>query len=540
MDTQMTTRWDFIGLSTDAKPTPTTSPKVVDGSTFFEADTSTLYFWTRGQWYEKTATGGGGGGGGGGLSSVAHDGTLTGAGTNANPLKVDTSKIAQKSDIPEFSEDHNAPSSGSNFEPVDLSYLVETVDGENWKWSGSSGEAAGWWRTNKLEFIPGYTYRFINFPRNMYQYDETGARGATADLGAGRDVTYTIPNDVHYIGFYANGTMRTGLQMYRITPTSEESEALEDANLKADHLSLTLQNLKTSSVIDSIVPLKGKTIVNFGDSIFGNFYAPTDVSSYLASYTGANVYNCGFGGNTMAVHRNANYGLFSFPSLVDGIVDNDWTAQDTALGSSWEAPETYAARLATLKSIDFSNVDIITVAFGTNDWNFSYPIDNEQNPKDTLTYCGGFRYAIEKLLTAFPQIRVFTCTPIFRTRLDENHQVIEYSDTWANGNGKKLFEFAAALKDLSSEYNIKCIDNYYETCFNKLNRTIYYRTNDGTHPNEAGRKVIAFNIANGITSSGAGWGGKTANPSDMATKTWVGQQGFLTLSDLPVYNGGAN
>jgi hypothetical protein len=37
----------------------------VDGSTFFEADTSTLYFWTRGQWYEKTATGGGGGGGGG-------------------------------------------------------------------------------------------------------------------------------------------------------------------------------------------------------------------------------------------------------------------------------------------------------------------------------------------------------------------------------------------------------------------------------------------------------------------------------------------
>lgn len=55
MDTQMTTRWDFIGLSTDAKPTPTTSPKVVDGSTFYEADTSTLYFWTRGQWYEKTS-----------------------------------------------------------------------------------------------------------------------------------------------------------------------------------------------------------------------------------------------------------------------------------------------------------------------------------------------------------------------------------------------------------------------------------------------------------------------------------------------------
>lgn len=39
----------------------------------------------------------------GGLSSVAHDDTMAGAGTNASPLKVDTTKIAQKSDIPDTS-----------------------------------------------------------------------------------------------------------------------------------------------------------------------------------------------------------------------------------------------------------------------------------------------------------------------------------------------------------------------------------------------------------------------------------------------------
>ena len=53
--TENYTRWDFIGLSTDAKPTPTTSKKVTDGSTFYEADTSKLYFWTKDQWYEKTS-----------------------------------------------------------------------------------------------------------------------------------------------------------------------------------------------------------------------------------------------------------------------------------------------------------------------------------------------------------------------------------------------------------------------------------------------------------------------------------------------------
>lgn len=55
-------RWDFIGLSTDEKPTPANSEKVVDGSTYYCSDTSKLYVFCKDTWYEKTATGGGGGG----------------------------------------------------------------------------------------------------------------------------------------------------------------------------------------------------------------------------------------------------------------------------------------------------------------------------------------------------------------------------------------------------------------------------------------------------------------------------------------------
>ena len=56
-------RWDFIGLSTDTKPTPETSPKVVNGSTYYCSDTSKLYVWYKDQWYERKPLGGGGGGG---------------------------------------------------------------------------------------------------------------------------------------------------------------------------------------------------------------------------------------------------------------------------------------------------------------------------------------------------------------------------------------------------------------------------------------------------------------------------------------------
>lgn len=54
MITQNKTRWDFIGLSSDDKPTADNN-KVTDGSTYFEADTSKLYFWTDGRWYQKTS-----------------------------------------------------------------------------------------------------------------------------------------------------------------------------------------------------------------------------------------------------------------------------------------------------------------------------------------------------------------------------------------------------------------------------------------------------------------------------------------------------
>ena len=54
MDILQNTRWDFIGISSESKPT-TATHRVVNGSTFYEADTSKLYIWVNGEWYEKTS-----------------------------------------------------------------------------------------------------------------------------------------------------------------------------------------------------------------------------------------------------------------------------------------------------------------------------------------------------------------------------------------------------------------------------------------------------------------------------------------------------
>lgn len=80
-------RWDFIGLSTDTKPTPATSEKVVDGSTFYCSDTSKLYVYCRDNWYERKALGGGGG-----TSYTAGNGIVL----NDDTISVDTDVIQEK------------------------------------------------------------------------------------------------------------------------------------------------------------------------------------------------------------------------------------------------------------------------------------------------------------------------------------------------------------------------------------------------------------------------------------------------------------
>ena len=81
-------RWDFVGLSTDTKPTPETSEKVVDGSTFYCSDTSKLYVFCKDTWYERKALGSGGGG----TTYTAGDGIDI---TN-DTISVDTDTIQEK------------------------------------------------------------------------------------------------------------------------------------------------------------------------------------------------------------------------------------------------------------------------------------------------------------------------------------------------------------------------------------------------------------------------------------------------------------
>jgi lysophospholipase L1-like esterase len=267
---------------------------------------------------------------------------------------------------------------------------------------------------------------------------------------------------------------------------------------------------KIFHITDVKKALTGQTIVNFGDSIFGKRRSPNDISTTIEEITGATTYNCGFGGTTAGTHYSNLYDPFTLHAIADSINSGSWTVQDNGITAGGTTiPEYFAETVTLLKSIDFSKVDIITIAYGTNDWNFgTYPIDDPNNNKSINSYAGAIRYSIEKILTAYPRIKIFLCTPIFRYFLDSSYAVIDDSDTHLNTNNVKLTDFIAGLKGVAEEYHLPCIDNYYALGFNRLNRLYYFPSNDGTHPLYTGCHLIAENMAHALT------GDYTSQPID--------------------------
>lgn len=242
-------------------------------------------------------------------------------------------------------------------------------------------------------------------------------------------------------------------------------------------------------------PLKlaGKKMVNFGDSIFGRGgQGVGGISGRIAYKTGATVYNCGLSGSTYTLRNiasSAGYNPFALCSLADAIASGDFSAQETAL-SEEQKPDQAPVVTALLEGLDFSAIDYVTIALGTNDFGSSMPLDNENNPKDKTTVCGSLRHSIETLLTAYPKALIVILSTIYRASISGG----VWADRGANSLGLTLQDYNDALKGVADEYHLKFIDNF-NVGFNRFTASQYYASNDGTHPDIAGFEVLAENIS---------------------------------------------
>lgn len=240
------------------------------------------------------------------------------------------------------------------------------------------------------------------------------------------------------------------------------------------------------------INLQGKHVAVFGDSIIGNTRDNTSTPSYISKFTGATVYNFGFGGCRMSVHVR-EWDLCSMYRLADDIYNESFSDLEAAVsGSGWSGmPGYFSNTVAWLSACDFSKVDAIIISYGTNDYREETSVlDNPNNKFDTSTVCGALRYSIKQILSKYPKIQILVTCPIFRTFFEEGTTTPEeYSDTKDWGSGT-LIQYAEAYKQACADMNVPFLDLYHKTSFNPYTRLYFYPTDDGTHPNEKGRERI--------------------------------------------------
>ena len=250
-------------------------------------------------------------------------------------------------------------------------------------------------------------------------------------------------------------------------------------------------------------PLNGKNIVFFGDSLTGNFQPPNDFPSMIAAATGANVYNLGVGGTGATYVSSDPRKDFSLVALADSIASGDYTAQiNSGLSITYAADgpsgfidtgiDYIPTRITTLQSIDWSSIDMAVIAVGTNDWAQGRHVKNNSDSLDVTTFYGALNYAIDTLLTAYPQIRILLVTPSWRW---DTGSPYKDSDTWQL-YGNYLSEFCDAEKEVAELYHLNVYDQYSIGGFNKPNRLNYFYSNDGTHPKLKGRQLMGSKIGN--------------------------------------------
>lgn len=235
-------------------------------------------------------------------------------------------------------------------------------------------------------------------------------------------------------------------------------------------------------------------IVFLGDSIIGQVRDETSVTALLEERLEIQVFNGAMGGTGMSrkdmqKKMSSSEDSLSMAALASAIGYGDFGVQKTVQLNN-PGTEYFGETIDGLEKIDFSQVEILFIEHGVNDYNAGVPIYNAQNPWDTYSYAGALRTSLRILTERFPELRIILVTPTYSWFL-ANEQTCEQ---WYSGYGY-LEDYVEAQKHIAGEFGIELIDNYSSLYSHESWDDWQQYTIDGLHPNEEGRRLIADSIA---------------------------------------------
>ena len=252
------------------------------------------------------------------------------------------------------------------------------------------------------------------------------------------------------------------------------------------------------SVEDIALPLKGRRIVCFGDSVteFKNESSGLRYSDILMRISGAEVLNAGIGGTRLAYRAVPSttpadnqecVAAFEIVSLITSWASGNFSIQDAALASGYltsDQQTLYANKLAMLKANPVSGLDIVTIFGGSNDYTGGSVIgDATASNTDKGTVYGAINSMVAALLTAKPTLKIYFFSPIIRM-FQNTVSLASSSDVFVHSNapeGKTLPEFCEVIADAVKLNHAPFCDWYWSLGWNVYNFTTFFGS-DFSHP----------------------------------------------------------
>jgi len=264
---------------------------------------------------------------------------------------------------------------------------------------------------------------------------------------------------------------------------------------------------KYHDVLDQFLPLMDAsgnvvpsgevdTIVCFGNAPFADNRGSEDnLANMIAKETGTTVYNCSISGSYLA----AQWGSFDasispmdaycFYWLItnvvsDGLTDFYYTDAAAALGDK-NPPEAEEV-VELLGTIDFNEVDVITIMYDASDYLMGHGMYDDINPTSTQHFTGNLEAGIELIQNYFPHIRIIVMSPTYAYALDEEGNYVSSDMYRYNGmdvlSTYVIMEFASC-----SARNVSFVDHLYGT-ITEANADQYLI--DHLHLNQDGRELV--------------------------------------------------
>lgn len=356
-----------------------------------------------------------------------------------------------------------------------------------------SGDSAYW------DFLTSGAYKYVVIPVN----------GGESISGVGNGVSgqriniladYTDPtasgDSVTYATGYSDATTYSTIAEKNavILPNDAKYVIVQTKNNNSDvsPLSLKINNKEyAQNVRDEINNLhygNGVNWIQFGDSITAGYY------SYFDPSTGS-------------ADSRASGTDIVWPWLVHN--KNGWTYKNMGVGGMGWIETSISGNYNSVawnqvkKIIDWSNVNLVTFAYGVNDYKAgsnilgaltdSYTYSESMTP---TTVVNAMRYCFDYIMSKKPDIKIIVITPL--NCRGYNYNFGDASTCWARGythptGGHTLDEVVSVMKAVCDEYGVECMDMTSNSCINIAN--IAQMLPDGVHPSIECHELLSREIA---------------------------------------------